>query len=82
MIDTRKPLSRIYRTHDKTTGDVVFVRATTSAQAINYVTRDRFSIRTVTPEDMIGVQRTEILDATVSGLHPDQQPLHLETDHV
>lgn len=59
---------RIYVTHDKTTGDVSFCRANTPAQAINYVTRDRFSIRTARPEDMIGVQASEILDATVPGV--------------
>lgn len=72
---TEKPKGRIYRTHDKATGDIKFCRAGNPAQAINYVTRDRFSISVATPEDMIGVQRSEILDATVPGVHPDQLPL-------
>lgn len=66
---------RIYVTHDKVTGDVSFCRANTPAQAINYVTRDRFSIRVAKAEDMIGVQKSEILDATLGGVHPDQMPL-------
>lgn len=61
---------RIYVTHDKTTGDVAFCRANTPAQAINYVTRDRFSIRVAKAEDMIGVQKSEILDATMGGGAP------------
>jgi hypothetical protein len=76
---SEKPKGRIYRTHDKTTGDVVFCRATTPAQAINFVTRDRFSISVATPDDLIGVQRSEILDATIPGVHPDQAPLPLGT---
>ena len=74
MNDTT-PKGRIYRTHDKATGDVSFCRANTPAQAINYVTRDRFTIRVAKADDMIGVAREEILDATLPGVHPDQQPL-------
>jgi hypothetical protein len=61
---------RIYRTQDKTTGDVTFCRANTAVQAVNYVTRDRFSIRVATPEDTLGVSRDEILDATASPPRP------------
>ena len=74
MSEVNKPVSRIYRTHDKTTGDVVFCRARNPAQAINYVTRDRFSISVATTDDVLGVPRGEVLDATLPGVHPDQAP--------
>jgi hypothetical protein len=72
MSDTKKPASRIYRIHDKLTGDVSFCRARTTAQAINYVTRDRFTISPAKPDDLLGVARNEVLDATLDGVHPDQ----------
>lgn len=74
MTDT-KPKGRIYRFHDRKTGDVTFCRALNPAAALNYVTRDRHEYRVATQDDMVGVTRAEILDATVPGLHPDQQPL-------
>ena len=74
MSDPKSPVSRIYRTHDKLTGDVTFCRARNPAQAINYVTRDRFSISVATTDDVLGVPRDEVLDATKAGVHPDQAP--------
>lgn len=71
----KKKNSRLYRFQDKLTGDVVFVRATTFAQGLNYWTRDRFSGRVAAPEDTLGVAPKEVLDATRADVHPDQQPL-------
>ena len=71
-----KPATRIYRSHDKLTGDVTFCRARNPAQAINYVTRDRFSISVATQDDLLGVAKAEVLDAT----HPDQAPLPLPSE--
>jgi hypothetical protein len=67
-----KTKSRLYRFHDKKTGDVIFCRANTFAQGLNYSTRDRYEGRVCTPDDMIGVSKDEILDATIPGVHPDQ----------
>ena len=77
MSELNKPVSRIYRTHDKLTGDVTFCRARNPAQAINYVTRDRFCIDVASQDDLLGVPRNEVLDATIPGVHPDQAPLPL-----
>lgn len=74
MSETKQAVSRIYRTHDKATGDVVFCRARNPAQAINYVTRDRFSLSVATQDDLLGVAKSEVLDATAPGVHPDQAP--------
>lgn len=67
--------SRIYRIHDKLTGDVAFIRSATMAQAINWNTRDRFNVSVASVDDVIGVPKESIQDATVAGVHPDQQPL-------
>lgn len=70
----KKTPSRIYIVEDKSTQSPrVCVRAHNPAQAINYATRDRFSIRVAGIEDY--VQKAEVIDATVPGVHPDQQPL-------
>lgn len=74
MTEQKKTASRIYVCHDKLTGDVKVVRANNPSQAINYWTRERINVRVAKAEDMIGVQKTEILDATAD-VHPDQQPL-------
>jgi len=71
----KKTKTRIYRVHDKTTGDVVFVRATTASQGANYATRDRLNIRVAEQDDLLGVDPKEVLDATRDVVHPDQQPL-------
>jgi hypothetical protein len=68
---------RIYRIHDKLTGDVAFIRSPTMAQAINWHTRDRFRVSVATADDTLGVPRESIQDSTVAGVHPDQQPLPL-----
>ena len=72
---TDKKPARIYRIHDKLTGDVVFVRSPNMAQAINWHTRDRFRVSVATADDTLGVSRDQIQDATKSDVHPDQQPL-------
>ena len=78
MSDEKKNASRIYRVHDKKTGDVSFCRANTAASAVNYVTRDRLNVRVAATDDVLGVPRTEIMDATLSPpIHPDQAPLQL-----
>jgi hypothetical protein len=75
-VTDKKPVTRIYRIHDKSTGDVVFVRSPNMAQAINWHTRDRFRVSVATADDTLGVAREEIRDATRGGaVHPDQQPL-------
>ena len=47
----------------------------TLAQAINYATRDRFTIRVATFDDALSMDKAKILDATVPGVHTDQQEL-------
>jgi hypothetical protein len=75
MTDKKTP-SRIYIVTDKRDATVTNVRATNPSQAINYATRDRFSIRVATVDDFIA--KESVLDATVAGVHPDQQPLDLD----
>lgn len=75
MNDSKKTASRYYRVTDKQANAVTFCKAHNPAQAVNYVTRDRFSIEVAKIDDVIGVDPKSILDATVPGVHPDQQPL-------
>ncbi len=67
--------ARIYRLHDKLTGDVTFVRAGTATTGLNYATRDRFTMRVAEQDDLLGIDPKSVLDATRDGVHPDQQPL-------
>lgn len=73
MNDKKTP-SRRYVVTDKVGGTITLCKATNPAQAINYVTRDRFSIRVATIDDVLGIDPKTILDAT-TGVHPDQMPL-------
>lgn len=70
-----KSKSRIYRIHDKLTGDVAFVLSTTMAQAINWNSRDRFNVSVAGVHDVLGVPKESIQDATRPNVHPNQQPL-------
>jgi hypothetical protein len=81
LSDTKSPVSRIYRLHDVKSGDVAFCRARNPAQALNYVTRDRYRLSVATTDDVLGVPRSEVLDATLPGVHPDQAPLPLENNN-
>lgn len=73
-VTTKKTATRIYLVTDKQSKESpIAVRATNPSQAVNYVTRDRFSIRVATVDDFIN--RDTVLDATVPGVHPDQQKL-------
>ena len=76
----KKTASRHYRIVDKANNAVTFCKANNPSQAINYVTRDRFTIYVAKVEDVIGVDPKMILDATVAGVHPDQQKLPLDDD--
>ena len=67
--------THIYRIHDKLTGDIVFIRSPTMAQANNWHTRDRFRVCVATADDTLGVSRESIQDSTVANVHPDQQSL-------
>lgn len=67
-----KTKSRLYVLTDKQGGSIVNVRATNPAQALNYATRDRFSIRVATVEDALSMDKASILDATNPSVHPDQ----------
>ena len=73
----KKTPSRVYVITDKRDQTIVNCRAVNPSQAINYATRDRFSIRVATFDDALSMDKTKILDAT-TGVHPDQQPLPLE----
>lgn len=70
-----KSKSRIYRIHDKLTGDVAFIRSPSMSQAINRNTRDRFNVSVASVDDVLGVPKDAIQDATKPNVHPDQQPL-------
>lgn len=74
MTDEKKTAARIYVCHDKTTGDVKYVRANNPAQAIGAWMRSRINVRVAKPEDVMGVSKSELLDATATE-HPDQQVL-------
>jgi hypothetical protein len=75
-VTEKKTPSRYYIVNDKQSQSRTYVKAHTPAQAVNYATRDRFSIAVATPDDMIGVDRASILDATAQpAVHPDQQKL-------
>jgi len=74
-MNEKKTPSRVYVITDKQSSSIVNVRATNPSQAINYATRDRFSIRVATFDDALAMDKAAILDATVPGVHPDQQPL-------
>lgn len=74
MSEEKKPAARIYVCHDKTTGDVKYVRAANPAQAIGAWMRNRINVRVAKPEDVMGVSKSELLDATAD-VHPDQQKL-------
>jgi len=71
----KKTPSRVYVVQDKSDHSIVNVRATNPSQAINYATRDRFTVRVATFDDALAMDKASILDATVAGVHPDQQPL-------
>ena len=73
--ETKPAAARIYVCHDRTTGDVKYVRATNPAQAIGAWLRNRIAVRVAKPEDVMGVSKSELLDATATEPHPDQQPL-------
>lgn len=74
---TKKTATRIYLVTDKQGSSTVAVRATNASQAVNFATRDRFSIRVATIEDALqmSLAKAQVLDATVPDVHPDQQPL-------
>jgi len=74
MTDKKTP-SRVYVVSDKRDNSITNVRATNPSQAINYATRDRFTIRVATFDDALAMDKDKILDATAPGVHPDQQPL-------
>ena len=76
MSDT-KPKGRIYLVTDRKANTITPVRAINPSQAISFATRDQFEYRVATVDDAIGMDPKTILDATVPGVHPDQQKLDL-----
>lgn len=68
-----KPKGRIYLVVDKEKGTKTPVRARNADTGLSFVTRGRFSVRPATVDDFIRPE--DVLDATVPGVHPDQQPL-------
>lgn len=75
MSETKKRVSRPYRITDKLTGDVMDVTAYTATQAINFATYDRFEIHPMTVKEALHSDPKLLRDATIPGVHPDQQPL-------
>jgi hypothetical protein len=67
--------ARLYVVTDRAAGGATAVKAYTADDALRFVTRDRVSVRPATAEDYI--RKEDVKDATVPGVHPDQQPLTL-----